>query len=126
MSREPMSFSGLRVLSFESRRAKEMQALIAKEQGIPFIAPSVQERALEDQRDIVQFIERLDSGDFDLLICMTGVGIAFLRDVAEAHASLERLARALRAVTIVSRGPKPVPFLRAMNVRPALVVPEPN
>lgn len=39
---------------------------------------------------------------------------------------VEQLAAALRRVTIVSRGPKPVPLLRALNVPVAVVVPEPN
>ena len=39
---------------------------------------------------------------------------------------LERLGAALRRVTIVSRGPKPVPLLRALGVPVAVVVPEPN
>lgn len=121
-----MSFAGLRVLSLESRRAKEIEAMIRRLDGDPFVAPSVQERALEDQGDAVRFVERLESGEFDLVICMTGAGLAFLRDVIAKHMPVERLAAALRRVAIVSRGPKPVPLLRAMNVPVHVVVPEPN
>ena len=39
---------------------------------------------------------------------------------------LERLAAGLRRVTILSRGPKPVPLLRVMDVPVHVVVPEPN
>ena len=109
-----MSFAGLRVLSLESRRAKEMEAMIRRLDGDAFVAPSVQERALEDHTDAIRFVERLESGDFDLVVCMTGAGLAFLRDVVQAQMPLERLAVALRKVTIISRGPKPVPLLRAM------------
>jgi len=121
-----MSFAGLRVLSLESRRAKEIEGLIRRLDGVAFVAPSVQERALEDHRDLVRFVEQLEAGEFDLLVCMTGAGLAFLRDVIAAHMPVERLAAALRRVTIVSRGPKPVPLLRAMDVPIAVVVPEPN
>lgn len=121
-----MSFAGLRVLSLESRRAKEIETLICRLEGDAFVAPSVQERALEDHGDLVGFVQRLESGEFDLLVCMTGAGLAFLRDVIAAHMPVERLAAALRRVTIVSRGPKPVPLLRAMNVPVHIVVPEPN
>jgi uroporphyrinogen-III synthase len=86
----------------------------------------VQERALEDQSDAVRFVERLESGEFDLLVCMTGVGLAFLRDAAAVHMPVERLAAALRRVIIVSRGPKPAPILRAMGVPVHIIVPEPN
>jgi uroporphyrinogen-III synthase len=121
-----MSFAGLRVLSLESRRAKEIEGLIRRLDGDAFVAPSVQERALEDHGDAVRFVERLESAEFDLVVCMTGAGLAFLRDVIAAHMPVERLAAALRRVTIVSRGPKPVPLLRAMNVPVQVVVPEPN
>lgn len=121
-----MPFAGLRVLSLESRRAQEMEAMIRRLAGDAFVAPSVQERALADHADAVRFVDRLEAGEFDLVICMTGAGLAFLRDVVAAHMPVERLAEALRRVTIVSRGPKPVPVLRAMSVPVQVVVPEPN
>ena len=121
-----MPFAGLRVLSLESRRAKEMEALIRREGGDPFVAPSVQERALDDQGEAVHFVERLEAGEFDLIIVMTGTGLAFLRDQAAAHGCDARLGAALGRVTIVSRGPKPLPILRELGVRAQIVVPEPN
>ena len=125
-----MPFAGLRVLSLESRRAKEMEALIRREGGLPFVAPSVQERALDDPRDsrseAILFLERLEAGEFDMVICMTGAGIAFLRDQVAAHSPIERLSAALQSVTIVSRGPKPLPILRELGKRAEIVVPEPN
>ena len=121
-----MPFAGLRVLSLESRRAKEMEALIRREGGDPFVAPSVQERALDDQGEAIRFIGRLEAGEFDLVIVMTGTGLAFLRDQAAAHSYEARLGSALGTVTIVSRGPKPLPILRELGVRAQIVVPEPN
>ena len=121
-----MPFAGLRVLSLESRRAKEMEALIRREGGDPFVAPSVQERALEDHGQAILFVERLEAGEFDMLICMTGTGLAFLRDQVAAHSSVERLGDALRRVTIVSRGPKPLPVLRTLGACADILVPEPN
>jgi uroporphyrinogen-III synthase len=121
-----MSFNGLRVLSLESRRAKEMDTLIRKYGGEPFVAPSVQERALEDQGEPVRFVERLEAGDFDMVICMTGAGLTFLRDVLAPLMPAERLGAALRRTTIVSRGPKPMVVLRALGVPVHVLIPEPN
>jgi uroporphyrinogen-III synthase len=121
-----MPFAGLRVLSLESRRAKEMEALIRREGGDPFIAPSVQERALDDHGEAIRFVERLEANEFDLIIVMTGTGLAFLRDQVVAHSSAARLGAALGRTTIVSRGPKPLPILRELGVRAQIVVPEPN
>jgi uroporphyrinogen-III synthase len=121
-----MPFAGLRVLSLESRRAVEIESMIRRLEGDAFVAPSVKERALEDRGDAVRFVYRLEAGDFDLVICMTGAGLAFLRDAVSAHIPVERLAAGLRRVTIIARGPKPVPILRAMDVPVHVVVPEPN
>ena len=121
-----MPFAGLRVLSLESRRAKEMEALIRREGGHPFVAPSVQECALEDHGEAMRFVERMEAGEFDLVVCMTGAGLAFLRDQVAAHSSAQRLGAALGRVTIVARGPKPLPILRELGARADIVVPEPN
>jgi len=121
-----MPFAGLKVLSLESRRAKEMDTLIRRAGGEPFVAPSVQERALDDHRDALSFIDRVHAGDFDLVVCMTGAGLAFLRELAVANAKLELLAEGLQKTFIVARGPKPVPILRELGARAQIVVPEPN
>jgi uroporphyrinogen-III synthase len=103
-----------------------MEALIRREGGDPFVAPSVQERALDDHGEAIRFVERLEAGEFDMLICMTGTGLAFLRDQVAAHSNASRLGDALRRVTIVSRGPKPLPILRELGARADIMVPEPN
>lgn len=125
-----MPFAGLKVLSLESRRAKEMESLILRAGGEPLVAPSVQERALDDHREAFRFVDRLEAGDFDLVICMTAAGLAFLRDLAAADAAdgstVTRLSAGLRKTFIVSRGPKPVPILRELGVKAHTVVPEPN
>src|SRR5678816_1106995 len=95
-----MPFAGLRVLSLESRRAKEMEALIRREGGDPFVAPSVQERALDDHGDAIRFVERLEADEFDMVIVMTGTGLAFLRDQVVAHSPAGRLGAALGRATI--------------------------
>lgn len=103
-----------------------MEALIRREGGQPFLAPSVQERAIEDHGDAIRFVERLESGEFDLLICMTAAGLSFLRDQLMPIAGVDRLCTALQPLTIISRGPKPLPVLRELGTRADFVVPEPN
>src|SRR5581483_4876143 len=104
-----MPFSGLRVLSLESRRAAEIEVLIRKQGGDPLVAPSVQERALADHSDAFRLLAGLEGGAFDLLILMTGVGLTFWREVVGA----ERADRALGKVKLLARGPKPGAVLRA-------------
>lgn len=121
-----MGFDGLRVLSLESRRASEIETLIRRHRGNPFVAPSVKELALSDSTEAMRFVERLEAGEFDMLICMTGSGMEFLRGAVSANVSPERLGAALRRAVIVSRGPKPVGILRALGVPVQIMIPEPN
>jgi uroporphyrinogen-III synthase len=121
-----MSFAGLRVLSLESRRAKEIETFIERLGGDAFVAPSVAERPMDDDGTAVGFVEQLESGSYDLLICMTGSGLAFLRDLVVPTMPEARLAAALCKTFTVCRGPKPVPILRALGVPVGVVVPEPN
>jgi uroporphyrinogen-III synthase len=103
-----------------------MEALIRREGGDPFVAPSVQERALDDHREAGEFVRRLEAGEFDLVVCMTGAGLSFLRELAAAEGTLAKLSEGLRRTFVVARGPKPVPTLRELGVKAHVVVPEPN
>ncbi len=121
-----MSFSGLRVLSLESRRAKEMEALIVRHSGIPFVAPSVKERAIEANEGVFTWAAQLMAGDFDMTVLMTGTGLAYLRDAIVPRYSKEQFVAALRGTTLVSRGPKPVVVLHELGLKADLMIPEPN
>jgi uroporphyrinogen-III synthase len=121
-----MPFDGLRVLSLESRRAREMETLILRSGGKPFVAPSVKERPIEDPAVALAFIASLEAGEFDMVICMTGVGLSFLCKTLEPHMAPERIGAALRRAVIVSRGPKPVGVLRSLGVPVEIMIPEPN
>lgn len=121
-----MSFAGLRVLSLESRRAAEIETLIAKQGGEAAVAPSVQERALDDHTDAFHLLDGLERGDFDMLVLMTGVGLAFWRDVVATRYPVTRADEALRRVKLLARGPKPSAILRPLGLSPDLTIPEPN
>ena len=64
-----MPFDGLRVVSFESRRATEMGELIRRQGGDPFVAPSMREAPIENNPEALKFAEqvvasgRVRSGD---------------------------------------------------------------
>jgi len=121
-----MPFDGLRVLSLESRRSSEIERLIRSQHGDPFVAPSMRERPLEDNPRAFAFAERLFHGDFDMVILLTGVGTRLLAQVIETRWPLGSFAEALRRLTVVARGSKPMAVLREWNVPVTLAVPEPN
>jgi uroporphyrinogen-III synthase len=117
---------GLRVVSFESRRAAEMAALIRRHGGVAIEAPSMREVPLENKRDIVRYLDGLDAGNIDLVILMTGVGLRTLVKAAAPGRSAAAVASALRRAQLVARGPKPVAALREIGLVPDITVPEPN
>lgn len=121
-----MEFGGARVLALESRRAENMEQLIRRHGGEPFVAPSIKEIPFSQHDQVYDWAECLFAGEFDLLIFMTGAGLSFLRDILEQRYPRERFAEALRRVTIVARGPKPVAVLRELGVVTRIMVPEPN
>ncbi len=121
-----MSFAGLRVLSLESRRSAEIELLIRKQEGEPFVAPSVRERAVDDDADAFRLLDLLEHKAFDLLILMTGVGLTFWRNVVATRFSSERADEALRHTPLLVRGPKPTAVLRTSGIVPTVTVPEPN
>jgi uroporphyrinogen-III synthase len=121
-----MPFEGLRVLSLESRRASEIERLIRAQGGLPFVAPSMREVPLENNPDAFAFAERLFQGEFDMVIFLTGVGSRLLNQVIETRWPAGAFADALRKVTVVVRGSKPMAVMREWNVPVAVAVPEPN
>lgn len=120
------SLQGLRIVSFESRRAKEMAELIRRYGGEPVIAPSLREVPLAENRSAMEFLPELAAGNFDFLILMTGVGTRTLNEVLLTRFSQESIVSALRKTQLVARGPKPVAALRDLALIPAFTVPEPN
>ena len=121
-----MPFDGLRVVSFESRRAAEMGELIRRQGGDPFVAPSMREAPVENNPEAFEFAERLFRGEFDLMIFLTGVGTRALNKVLASRYPEERFAEALRKIAIAARGPKPLAALRELKIPVAVTAPEPN
>lgn len=120
------NFDGLKVTSFESRRAKEIEKLIRYHGGVPRIAPSMREIPLSQSTDALKFAKNLIGEKFDIVILMTGVGTRALLKAVTAKYPEKEFIKALKKTTIVVRGPKPVAALREMRLKPNIIVPEPN
>ena len=109
-------------MAFESRRAAELERLIRRHGGVPLVVPSMREVPLEDKRVALELVRRLEAGEVDVVVMMTGVGVRTLAD----RCSPERIAASLRRATLVARGPKPVAELRKLGLTSQIRVPEPN
>ena len=120
------SLQGLKIVSFESRRAKEMVELIRRYGGEPIVAPSMREIPLNENRAALDLLPQLESGQVDLLILMTGVGTKTLNEALLTLYPQERITAALHKTRLVARGPKPVSVLKQLGLQLALTAPEPN
>ena len=117
---------GLRIVSFESRRAQEIGELIRRYGGEAVIAPSMREIPLRQNSAALDFLRQLEEGKVDVVIFLTGVGTRTLVEAVASEYPRERLAAALGRTTLVARGPKPVAALKELGLQPAISVREPN
>ncbi|MSP37599.1 MAG: uroporphyrinogen-III synthase [Deltaproteobacteria bacterium] len=120
------NLQGLKVVSFESRRAKEMAELIRRYGGEPIVAPSMREIPLTENRAALDLLPAIEAGNFDIVILMTGVGTKTLNEILLSEFSQDRIVAALKIVQLVARGPKPAAALKELGLQAGLIVPEPN
>jgi uroporphyrinogen decarboxylase len=123
---ENSSFAGLRVAAFESRRAEEMERMIAKRGGLPLVSPSMREVTIERNQSAIDFANRLITGRIDVVIFLTGVGARLLVQQIERHVDRSRFLAAVSDIKSVVRGPKPLAVLKEFGITPTIIVPEPN
>jgi uroporphyrinogen-III synthase len=120
------SFQGLRVLSLESRRSREVSRLIETYQGVPLSAPAMREVSVDENREVLGFARDVIDGSFDFVVFFTGVGARImLQRLAEEGLDQQFLA-ALRKIRVAVRGPKPQTVLREWSVPIAVAASEPH
>jgi uroporphyrinogen-III synthase len=120
------NFQTLRVLTLESRRGLEMSRLIETYGGKPFHAPAMREVPLASNLEALKFADALIAGEFHAVVFLTGAGARALLRVVESAQLTAQFFEALRKVSVIARGPKPVVVLREWKVPVALTAPEPN
>ncbi len=121
-----VSFSGLRVLSLESRHAREINRLIETYGGCPVVVPALREVRLEPNSHAADFAAGVLDEQFDMVIFLTGVRIRGLFSSIERVYPRERVLEALKEVKVIARGPKPVSALMEFGLKADLMAPEPN
>jgi uroporphyrinogen-III synthase len=118
------TFDGARIAILEARRGREMSELVSRLGGVPRSAAAVREVPRLDRVPAV--LERLDSGNVDLAIFLTGVGVSRLLREAQILGRIDETVAALRRLTTVCRGPKPAAVLRQYDVPVGVPVPAPH
>ena len=122
----PPDFRGLRVLVLESRRSRELAALVSTYGGQPLVAPALREVPLESNSDAMAFADGLIAGTFDLVVLLTGVGTRALLAVVDHAGRRVEFVAALARTKVAVRGPKPTAVLRELQIQPWVAAPEPN
>jgi len=120
------NFNGLRVLTLESRRAREIEKLIRTYGGDPLVVPAMREVGLESNQLVLDFAKDLIAGKFDLVVFMTGVGVRAMVDIVKAQGDPEPFLEALRKVNIAARGAKPSTSLRELKISVEVTSDEPS
>jgi len=119
-------FQGLSVLVLESRRSREMAALVTTYGGRPVVAPALREVPLESNTDALAFADALIRREFDLVILLTGVGTRALLDVVDGAGRRDAFVAALSTTKVAVRGPKPLGVIRELGIPAWVTAPEPN
>src|SRR5438552_13972829 len=115
--------AGLRVVSFEARRADELATMLARHGAEVVRAPALREERLAASPEALELARRLEAGEVDLVVLLTGVGT---RALAAALGETGPRPGALLARTrIVARGPTPLPAPPQLGLAAPLPVPEP-
>ncbi|MDQ2844336.1 MAG: uroporphyrinogen-III synthase [Acidobacteriota bacterium] len=120
------SFDGLRVLSLESRRAREVEKLIQTYGGDPLVVPVMREIPLSSNSVCIEFGRRLLAGEFDLIVFLTGVGVSKMMEILLTQFEAQAVLEALRRCEIVVRGIKPLGALRELKIASTVATPEPS
>jgi uroporphyrinogen-III synthase len=125
-SGRPAGLAGLRIVSFESRRAQDMALLLRRSGGDVSYAPSMRQIPLADERGILEFGARLFDGECDLLILLTGVGTTILVDALSTRWPRAAVLTRLGQTPLVCRNAKTAAVLAGLGLEAAMIAPEPN
>lgn len=125
-SGRPGGLAGLRIVSFESRRAQDMALLLRRSGGEVLYAPSMRQLPLADERGILEFGARLFDGECDALMLLTGVGTTILVDALSTRWPRASVLERLGKTPLLCRGPKTTAVLKGLGLSPTLVAPEPS
>src|SRR6059036_2431912 len=115
--------AGLRVVSFEARRADELATMLARHGAEVVRAPALREERLAASPEALELARRLEAGEVDLVVLLTGVGTRAL--AAALGEAGPRPGVLLGRTRIVARGPKPLAALRELGVSGAHPVADP-
>jgi uroporphyrinogen-III synthase len=122
----PRPLTGRRIALLETREADRLAAMLREEGAEVVACPAVAITRPSDPAAAMAWLGRLIAAPFDDLILLTGEGVYRLRDLARTTGSEGAFLAALGQTRTISRGPKPVRALRALELQPQLRAEQPT
>jgi uroporphyrinogen-III synthase len=117
--------NGRRIALVEGRMPGELADLVRRHGGEPMNVPAVREATRACAEEVGTFLDRLSGGVFQIVVCLTGVGVMTLARTAEQLNRLPELLQGLQRVTTVCRGPKPLAALKRQGITATVQTQEP-
>ena len=118
--------TNLRIALAECRELDLLARMLEREGAEAVRCPLVAIRDAPDSAPVEAWIRRVIAGECDDLILYTGEGIRRLVGFAERAGLRDDFVAALRRVTKITRGPKPVRALREIGLSPDLAAKVPT
>ena len=104
-----------------------MASLIERFGGVAQVSPSMREVAIGENREAIDFAHRLLTGQIDIVIFMTGVGVRHLLAEIERHVDRAAVSGGASPTSRPSpAGRSRWPCCKELGLEPTLRVPEPN
>ena len=110
------TLQGMRIALVEGRMSGALADLVRRHGGEPYAVPALREASRSCGAEVASFLDGLSAGRFDVVVCMTGVGVNALCDEAERLQRLPECLEGLQGVTLACRGPKPVAALKRRGI----------
>jgi uroporphyrinogen-III synthase len=122
-----VNFQDARIAVLEARMSEEMASLIQRNGGgSVWSVPAVREVPLDAAQPVARLIDQLQANEIQMVVFFTGVGVKALLREADQLGRQEELITALRNVTTICRGPKPLAVLKRNDIPVTAIAPEPH
>ena len=122
----PAGLAGRTVILLEARRAREIANLVRRYGGEPWSVPAMQELPPDDSSESVARLRELCDHGADVVVCLTGVGVRAMFELATQLGLEARLRAVFDHAIVAIRGPKPAAVLRELGLRIDREALEPN
>ena len=121
-----LPLDGRTVALAEGRQLEELASMLAKEGAVPLRFPMLSILDAPDDAPLLDWLDRLQVGQFQWVIFLTGEGVRRLLACADRHGRRDAVIASLAKTQILIRGPKPAKALKEHGLAAALIAQSPT